>query len=87
MTAQLLGEGETIKGELSVINDPFKSDCVTDILIRYYTGFNNPHWYAKVQFQNGNTSGEQTTPDCKTFDEVIVHLKQIMQSVNVQSKQ
>lgn len=67
--------------EISVIKDPFIKDGVRGIWIRYSTNFNNPHWNASVEFTNGNTKGEQNTPDCKTFEEVIICLKQILNEV------
>lgn len=73
--------GNATGQELSVIKDPFTKESVSEIMIRYTTDWSNPHWYAKVCFKNGHTSGEQKTPNCKDFDEVLAHLKQIINSV------
>lgn len=80
MTEILIG---SITGkEISVIKDPFQKDCVGDIMIHYTTSFNTVYWYATVEFKNGNTTGKQKTPQCQTFEEVVTHLKQILNSVN-----
>ena len=76
----LLGNFNNNKS-LSVIKDPFLKDKVTDITIRYTSWSNKFYWYAKIQFKNGNTSGEQITPDCDTFEEVLAQIKIIEQSI------
>lgn len=73
-------EGKESK-ELSVIKDPFVKDSVGDIIIHRVTGWGDVYWRARVKFTNGNTSGEQETPKCNTYEEVIIHLKQILDSV------
>ena len=42
----------------------------------------NPHWNAKVSFMNGKTSGEQKTNNVNSFEEIIVEVKQILNSLN-----
>ena len=77
----LLGD---VKGtELSVIKDPFGKDHVGDIIIHYRsTCIDKPYWVGSVEFRNGNTKGEQRTPHCDTFEELVAAMKQIMDSVN-----
>ena len=67
---------------LSVINNPFTSDCVTNMWISYYnSGFGRPHWSGKVSFKNGKTTGEQKTNNVETFDEVVAEMKQILNTI------
>lgn len=74
--------GNITGNEISIIKDPFKKDCVGDIGIYYMSSCSVAYWWAKVEFKNGNTKGEQRTPDCKTFEDVITHLKQILNTIN-----
>jgi hypothetical protein len=73
--------GDATGKEVSVIKDPFKKDGLSGISIQYITWALKPYWWAKVEFKNGNTSGDQRTPNCDTFEEVIIALKQILNSV------
>lgn len=69
---------------ISVIKDPFVQENIKGIIIRYNgdTWFNQkPYWYATVEFKNGNTKGEQSTPHRDSMEEVLHDLKQIMDSV------
>lgn len=66
----------------SVINDPFSKSNVTQIFIAYCGEMAyQQYWYAKIEFTNGNTKGEQTTPNCNTFEEVMQHIKAIEESL------
>lgn len=67
----------------SVINDPFLKDAISSINIVYDKKIFEDifYWEARVHFKNGNTSGRQVTKECETFDEVIIALKQIFNSV------
>lgn len=65
----------------SVINDPFSKTNVISIMIVYFGNREKPYWYATVEFQNGLTKGEQKTPNCATFEEVMQHIKAIEQSL------
>lgn len=66
---------------LSVIKDPFVKDGLKQIHIHYWGDYKTPHWDAKIEFKNGLTAGEQKTPECKTFEEVMAHVKQILESI------
>jgi hypothetical protein len=69
---------------ISVIKDPFVQENIKGIIIRYNgdTWFNQkPYWYATVEFANGNTKGEQCSPYRDSMEEVLLDLKQIMDSV------
>lgn len=74
--------GNVTGKEISVIKDPFNKDCIGDIAINYTTSFGSRYWYARIQFKNGNTSGEQRTPNCETFEEVVAQIKIILNSIN-----
>lgn len=65
----------------SVINDPFSKTNIVQITIMYWGKTDTPHWFANVEFVNGLTKGEQKTPNCKTFEEVMQHIKAIEQSL------
>ena len=44
------------------LNDPFNSDCITDISIRTFKrSWGNTSWctYGTVEFKKGNTTGKQ----------------------------
>ena len=76
---------EEIKNDVvSVIKDPFIQEKIKGITIRYNgdTWLNGkPHWYLRVEFENGNTKGEQCSPNRESMEEVLVDLKQILDSV------
>lgn len=67
--------------ELSVIKDPFLKDCLDEVSIYYRTWCGRKYWYAVVEFKNGNTKGEQKTPEVDTFEDVIYQLKTILNSI------
>ena len=62
------------------LNDPFNSDCITDISIRTFKQRWDPIWctYGTVEFKKENTTGKQ---EFKGTDLVDV-LKQIYTFVN-----
>lgn len=70
--------------EISVINDPFQTNCITNIWISFnnHNFLSKPHWNAKVSFMNGKTSGEQKTNNVDSFEEIVVEVKQILNSIN-----
>lgn len=74
--------GNATGKELSVIKDPFNKQGVADISIRRTSWGSSWFWYGCVEFQNGNTKGEQRTPHCNTFEEVLSQVKIILDSVN-----
>jgi hypothetical protein len=82
MPTETLLLGNVTGKEISVIKDPFQKNCIGDMSIRRTSWGNKFYWYATVEFKNGSTKGEQKTPDCETFEEVIAHVKQILNSVN-----
>jgi hypothetical protein len=69
---------------LSVINDPFNANSITNILISYNkSAFSNkPYWYGKVTFKNGNTGAEQRTDNVQSFEEIVIKVKEIINSLN-----
>jgi len=73
--------GSITGNEISVIKDPFNKHCTGDIRINYWSDLKKPYWKATIEFKNGNTKGEQSTPQCATFEEVITHLKIILDQI------
>lgn len=47
--------------EISILNNPFTKECVTDVMIKYTTSTfsENSYWYGYVKFKNGGTTGRQ----------------------------
>jgi hypothetical protein len=80
MFKQLFSNQETLP---SVIKDPFSNDCITDINIYYRKGVSRSQgvWDATVKFKNGDTQGQQNTPECKDFPSVMIALEQISKSL------
>jgi hypothetical protein len=76
---------EEIKNDvISVIKDPFIQENIIGITIRYNgDGWLNqkPYWYVRVDFKNGNTKGEHYSPNRESMEEVLIDLKQILDSV------
>ena len=73
---------ETKNNVVSVIKDPFIEEKIVGISIRYNgDGYPKPYWYTTVEFRNGNTKGEQSSPHRDGMEEVLLDLKQIMDSV------
>lgn len=75
---------ETKNNVVSVIKDPFLESKIEGITIRYVgDGIfdTKPYWYVKVDFQNGNTKGEQKSTYRESMEEVLLDLKQILDSV------
>jgi hypothetical protein len=68
---------------ISVIKDPFATEHITNVMISYNNnGYTNPYWYGRVVFTNGKTSGEQKTNDVQSFEEIVVEIRQILNSLN-----
>ncbi len=67
----------------SIINDPFKKNRITSIIVNYSPNiFNREKWDATgyVDFQNGSTSGQQKfkTPD---FDSCVIQIREFINSL------
>lgn len=76
---------ESQYGQVSVINNPFIKEGLENIYINYRGAsvFSaRPYWVARVTFRNGNTTGEQSTPQCAEYKEMMRHLEQIIQSIS-----
>jgi hypothetical protein len=78
-------EDKTKSTELSVFKDPFGKAHIKRIDITYRKPLFNDHhvWEGSVQFENGLTSGKQETPQCDSWDSLMVHMKQIYDSLAV----
>jgi hypothetical protein len=74
---------ETKNNVVSVIKDPFLESKIKGITIRYNGDaiFSKPYWYVKIDFQNGYTKGEQSSPHRESMEEILIDLKQILDSV------
>lgn len=66
----------------SVIKDPFNKDGVTSIRVVYSKGIFGKAWEARgtVEFENGNTTGEQTFRGAD-FDEVVLKIKAMLENL------
>ena len=77
---KLLGFGkETLP---SVVKDPFNKSKITSVSVRYSKGFFNDKFtaYGRVEFEDGNTKGEQQfTGD--TFDDVVLSIKSMIENL------
>lgn len=67
---------------ISVIKDPFQTNCITNVSINFTNGISTPYWYGYVKFKNGNTEGEQRTNRTQSFEEIVAEIKQILNSIN-----
>jgi hypothetical protein len=68
---------------ISVIMDPFTTECITNINISYSNHIHSkPYWWGRVVFTNGKTSGEQRTNNVDSFEEIVVEMRQILNSLN-----
>ena len=64
--------GNSING-ISILKDPFKKDCVTEVMLKIATSCFSPYekyCYAYVEFKNGNTTGKQNFPRCNDFNKL-----------------
>jgi hypothetical protein len=69
---------------LSVIKDPFNTDNISNILISFNKSLFNDksYWYGKITFKNGNTVGEQRTDNLQSFEEIVIKINEIINSLN-----
>jgi ABC-type antimicrobial peptide transport system permease subunit len=63
----------------SIINDPFKKSKVKSIRVHYGEKVFGIGWhaYGVLEFQNGNTTGEQKF-NGETFDDVVASIKEVL---------
>lgn len=49
------------ENKISIFNNPFNVEKITDISIRYSTNIfsGNGYWHGTIKFQNGKTTGSQ----------------------------
>ena len=81
---QTLNYTESTKNNVvSVIKDPFLESKIKGITLRYNGDaiFSKPYWYVSVDFENGYTKGEQSSPHRESMEEILIDLKQILDSV------
>lgn len=74
--------------ELTVFKDPFKKASIVSISMRYDRFWSSDPfaWEGVVKFENGLTTGTQKTPKCATWEEFMVHMKQIYDSLENKPK-
>ena len=78
-------EQDSTNNQLSVFKDPFQHNCIDEIIIQYRRPiFATKHiWQARVEFKNDLTTGQQKTPECNTWEELMLQLKSIYSSLEV----
>lgn len=78
-------EDQNSSTDITVFKDPFQSSCIDEITIQYRRPiFATKHiWQARVEFKNDLTSGQQKTPECSTWEELMLQLKSIYSSLQV----
>lgn len=68
---------------ISHLTDPFTSDKVTSLVIRYKTPWLKKEfkWYATIFFQNRNTSGEHTTQKHEKLEDCLKEIEATIKSL------
>lgn len=67
----------------SVISDPFVKKHIVDVSVHAWKSHFAPydwHFSGKVEFQNGDTKGEQRF-NGDTFDDVVLKIKAMIESI------
>lgn len=65
---------------LSIIQDPFKKDKIKRI--HFHMGYGRPNeWIGSVEFQNGDTSGEQSIKPTDDFNNAVLQIRAIIDSL------
>jgi len=64
----------------SELNDPFSKTKITRIYVSYGTFFNKWSANGTIEFENGDTNGEQKFKG-ETFDEVVIKMKAFIQNL------
>jgi len=76
---------EDTVNEISILNNPFKKECVTDISINYrmHTFKKVGYWYGYIKFKNGGTSGIQEFDDYKSdeFKKLVTDIENFVKSL------
>lgn len=67
----------------SILKNPFKKVCVKRIYVSYQESWGGQRWTAigSVEFQNGDTKGEQEFK-AETFDEVVRKIKSFLEDLD-----
>lgn len=70
--------------EVSVFKDPFNSSYIDEIVMHYRKPLfaKSFVWQGTVYFKNGLTKGEQRTPECPSWEDFMLQMKQIYNSLN-----
>ena len=78
---KLFNDGK--RSEVSLINDPFKQDCIERVSLNIYKSmFTNKFMcYAVIEFKNRNTHGEHKINDCKDLADAFHKAKQFIESL------
>lgn len=67
---------------LSILNDPFSKEGITDISTHCYKSLFNGDWKytGRVCFKNGSTSGEQEFK-AKSFSDLLIRVQEFINSL------
>lgn len=79
--------GEKTDTGLSILKDPFSKNCVEHIFISVRRGMfkrEEVSYTAKVEFENGNTKGEQKI-EAANMDELLARTKEFIDSLSKQA--
>lgn len=69
--------------EMSLINDPFKQDCIERITLNMSKSIFSGKFmcYAIIEFKNSNTCGRHEINDCKDLADAFHKAKQFIESL------
>lgn len=65
---------------LSILKDPFKKACVTEVWVAARDLSDRPKFLGWVEFKNGNTTGKQDFKG-ESFDDVVRQIKLFIQDL------
>lgn len=73
---------EYISKNPTILNDPFKVDKVVSVRVSSYksTFGDNIYHRGTVEFENGNTKGEQSF-EGQSFDDVVLQIKAFIETL------
>lgn len=71
------------RNEVSLINDPFKQDCIERVSLNIAKGPFTGRFmcYAIIKFKNRNTCGRHEINDCKDLADAFHKAKQFIESL------
>lgn len=69
------------KTEISLLKDPFKSDCVDRIVFWIDHGKRGSTFESDISFSNGDTKGQQKI-QAKSFNELVLKTEQFIKTLD-----